>query len=57
MVTYEEGVSVASKINAHKYMECSAKSGAGVRDVFEEATRAALTAAGKRKRKGICVVL
>ncbi|KAJ2083962.1 GTP-binding protein Rho1 [Coemansia sp. RSA 988] len=60
LVTPEEGRDVAQKIMAHKYMECSAKTGRGVRDVFEEATRAALTTAakkGKGKSKGICLVL
>ncbi|KAL1921658.1 uncharacterized protein VTP21DRAFT_10300 [Calcarisporiella thermophila] len=41
-VTPEEGMSVAQKIGAYKYLECSAKTGEGVRDVFEHATRAAL---------------
>ena len=36
------GKSVAEKINAFAYLECSAKSKEGVREVFETATRAAL---------------
>lgn len=38
----EEGRNMAEKINAFAYLECSAKSKEGVREVFETATRAAL---------------
>lgn len=41
-VTSEEGRSVAEKINAYGYLECSAKTKEGVREVFETATKAAL---------------
>ncbi|KAJ2617521.1 GTP-binding protein Rho1 [Coemansia sp. RSA 1365] len=63
LVTPEEGAAAAKKIGAADYMECSAKTGRGVRDVFENATRKALTVNGKGgkdgkgKRKGICLVL
>ncbi|KAI8967944.1 GTP-binding protein rhoA [Mycotypha africana] len=50
-VTYEEGAQVANKISAYKYLECSAKSGEGVREVFEQATRAALMVTKKKKSK------
>lgn len=58
-VTPEEGMAVASKIGAKHYLECSAKSGEGVREVFQYATRAALLT---RKRGGggggkKCIVL
>ncbi|CAG8551101.1 1847_t:CDS:2, partial [Racocetra persica] len=49
-VTPEEGMMVSQKIGAYKYLECSAKTGEGVREVFEHATRAALLARGKRRR-------
>ncbi|RCI02719.1 GTP-binding protein Rho1, partial [Rhizopus stolonifer] len=55
-VTYEEGTAVAQKISAYKYLECSAKSGDGVREVFEQATRAALMVNKKKKKSG-CTVL
>jgi len=42
------------KIQAVAYMECSAKTKEGVREVFESATRAALT---EKKKKTRCVVL
>lgn len=35
-------MAVAQKIGARHYLECSAKSGEGVREVFQYATRAAL---------------
>lgn len=48
----EEGKAMADKIGAFAYLECSAKSKEGVRQVFEMATRAALQS--KKKRKGAC---
>lgn len=33
---------VAQKIQAYKYLECSAKSGEGLKEVFEQAARASL---------------
>ncbi|RIB09756.1 ras family protein [Gigaspora rosea] len=57
-VTPEEGMSVSQRIGAYKYLECSAKTGEGVREVFEHATRAALLARGRRKRNNThCLVL
>ena len=38
----EEGRAMAERINAIAYLECSAKSKEGVREVFESATSAAL---------------
>lgn len=47
---------VRKKIGAGKYLECSAKTNEGVREVFEHATRAALlTRKGKKKSK--CMIL
>lgn len=51
----QEGRAMAEKINAFAYLECSAKSKEGVRDVFETATRAALQVKKKNKKK--CVLL
>merc|ERR1712080_250180 len=41
-VKVEQGREMAEKIRAFQYIECSAKSKEGVREVFETATRAAL---------------
>jgi len=54
-VRVEQGREMASKIQAFSYLECSAKSKDGVREVFETATRAALQV--KKKKKGACLVL
>jgi Ras homolog gene family, member A len=51
-----QGMAVAQKIGAKHYLECSAKSGEGVREVFQYATRAALTTRSYQ-RKHRCVVL
>lgn len=45
---------MAEKINAFAYLECSAKTKEGVRDVFETATKAAL--AVKKKKRSKCVI-
>lgn len=53
-----QGMAVAQKIGAKQYLECSAKSGEGVREVFQYATRAALLSRPKGPRKhSHCVVL
>jgi len=41
---YEEGLAVARRIRASRYLECSAKHNRGVSEVFHEAARVALTA-------------
>ena len=54
-VTTDQGRAMAEKINAFKYLECSAKNNDGVREVLETATRAALMA--ERTKKRICDIL
>ena len=56
MVKSDEGRVMADKIGAFAYIECSAKTKDGVRDVYETATRAALQPK-KKKRGGNCNVL
>lgn len=57
-VTTDEGMAIANKIGAYKYLECSAKDGEGVREVFEHATRAALlTRPRNAKRSKGCNLL
>jgi Ras family protein A len=56
-VSTSEGESVAQKIGAQGYLECSARTGAGVREVFEAATRASLKTKEKKDKKRKCVVL
>ncbi len=50
-VRMEQGRDMAEKINAFSYIECSAKTKDGVREVFETATRAALQTKKKKKPK------
>lgn len=55
-VKTEEGRDMASRISAFGYLECSAKTKDGVREVFEMATRAALQVRKRKKRSG-CTLL
>ncbi|KAI9276354.1 GTP-binding protein rhoA [Sporodiniella umbellata] len=57
-VSVEEGMNVAQKIGAFKYLECSAKTGEGVQEIFELASRAALgIQKSKRHSHKKCCVL
>ena len=51
-VKLEEGRSMAEKIDAFAYLECSAKRNTGVREVFDTATRAAFQV--HRKKSNVC---
>lgn len=53
----KQGEEVRKKIGAYKYLECSARTNEGVREVFECATRAALLAKGKSKSGKKCRIL
>ena len=53
-----QGMAVAQKIGAKHYLECSAKTGEGVREVFQYATRAALLSRPKGgKKHHNCLIL
>ncbi|XP_067889102.1 rho-related GTP-binding protein RhoG-like [Heterodontus francisci] len=54
-VSYQQGASLARKIKAVKYVECSALLFEGVVDVFEEATRAVLHR-NHNKRTKSCIL-
>lgn len=57
-VSTSEGQAVAQKIGAADYLECSARTGQGVREVFEAATRASLKKVTKQSSgKKKCVLL
>jgi len=51
-VEYEEGLAVARRIRASRYLECSAKANRGVTEAFEEATRVAIGARAKGLTRG-----
>jgi len=50
-VKVDDGRSMKERIGAYAYLECSAKTKEGVRDVFETATKAALQVKKKKKTK------
>ncbi|KAJ3568091.1 hypothetical protein NPX13_g6542 [Xylaria arbuscula] len=56
-VSPEEGEDIRKKIGAYKYLECSAKTNEGVREVFEHATRAALLSRSRPKKHSKCLIL
>jgi len=57
-VSYEQGLGKMKEINAVKYLECSALTQKGLKNVFDEAIRAVISPAkGPTKKKGNCSVL
>ncbi|CAK9435426.1 uncharacterized protein LODBEIA_P01530 [Lodderomyces beijingensis] len=62
LITYDEGLAVAKRIGALRYLECSAKKNRGVNEAFSEAARCALNAKPKgandnEPEKKSCVVM
>ena len=58
----EDGKKVAQRIGAYKYVECSARTGAGVNEVFECAGEASIAAfdskkTQKKKSKKGCLIM
>lgn len=57
-ISASEGERIAKEIGARRYMECSAKAGMGVGEVFDAAIRESMKKGGLKKMKGRkCVVL
>ncbi|KAG6890291.1 hypothetical protein C0995_009497 [Termitomyces sp. Mi166 len=56
-VEYEEGLAVARRIRASRYLECSSKHNRGVTEVFYEAARVALSTRTRNGRDGGCIAM
>lgn len=62
-VTLTQGLAIAKKLGATKYMECSAKTGKGLRDVFQTAAEVVISPEiyaqkeVKEKKKSKCLLL
>merc|ERR1711936_378972 len=56
-VSYSEGEQMASRIGAKSYLECSALTKEGVREVFEAATKAALQRRAKKPKGSGCQLI
>ncbi|KAJ3198202.1 Ras- C3 botulinum toxin substrate 3, partial [Dinochytrium kinnereticum] len=56
-ITYPQGLQMAKEIGAVKYLECSALTQKGLKNVFDEAIRAVLSPAQPAKRKKGCLLL
>mgnify|MGYP001427496004 FL=1 len=56
MITYEQGLEVARRIHALRYLECSAMRNRGVNEAFTEAARVALSVK-KESDQGKCIMM
>ncbi|KAK6177773.1 hypothetical protein SNE40_015808 [Patella caerulea] len=56
-VSTDEGRTMAEQIHAYSYLECSARTNEGVREVFETAARAALQKKRSKGRQKFCKFL
>lgn len=50
-VSYNQGLAMAAKVGAVKYVECSAKTQKGLKSVFDEAIQAVIIPPTKKKSK------
>jgi Rho family protein len=58
LITYNQGLEVARRINALRYLECSAMRNRGVNEAFTEAARVALSVKTSADKEGSkCVIM
>ena len=56
-ITYPQGLQMAKEVAAVKYLECSALTQKGLKNVFDEAIRAVLCPVKPPKKSKGCVLL
>jgi len=56
-ISYQQGLQVSKEINAVKYLECSALTQTGLKNVFDGAIRAVLCPAPPKKKTKKCLIL
>lgn len=59
-ISHSEGQQIAKEIGAYRYLECSALTQKGLKEVFDEAVRCVVNpvvASNEKKQKGKCVML
>lgn len=57
MINYNQGLKVAERIKALRYLECSAMKNRGVNEAFTEAARVALSVKNSKDKSGGCTVM
>ncbi|KAF2270785.1 hypothetical protein CC78DRAFT_450897 [Lojkania enalia] len=57
MINYDEGLKVAERIKALRYLECSAMKNRGVNEAFTEAARVALSVKTSKDKENSCTVM
>ena len=56
-ITYSQGLNMAKEIGSVKYLECSALTQKGLKNVFDEAIRAVLCPIQPQKKQKKCIIL
>jgi Ras-related C3 botulinum toxin substrate 1 len=57
IISYEQGMMKAKEINAVKYLECSAKTQNGLKEVFDQAIKSSLIKINIKKKKKKCNII